>query len=305
MSAVAGALVPVFGLIALGVALKRWAFRDAGFWEPVERLTYFVLFPPLLVTSIAEARIDGADTLKLVAVCLVAMALVAAGLFALRSRMGLDGPAFTSVVQGALRFNTYVALAVASGLHGKAGLALLAIVLAFAVPLGNAISVAALARHGSGGGKGGIGAVAAEVAKNPLILGCAGGLVFALSGVAIPEPLARMADILGRGSLALGLLTVGAGLSLAHLAAHARGIVWASVPKLLLKPLLAVLLGHAAGLEALGLSVAAIFAAQPAATSSYILARRLGGDAALMATIVSAQVILAAVTLPLVLALAG
>jgi malonate transporter and related proteins len=304
MNAVATALAPVFGLIALGVVLKHYAFRDAGFWEPVERLTYFVLFPPLLVTSIAEARIDGVETIQLIAACLAMMSLVAAGLFVGRRHLGMDGPAFTSVVQGALRFNTYVALAVAAGLHGKAGLALLAIVLAFAVPLGNAISVLALARFGMRGA-GGSASVASEVAKNPLILASFAGLALSLADIAIPATLSQMADILGRGSLALGLLTVGAGLSLKSVGTHARGLVLASLAKLVLAPLLVWAIGRWIGLDPMALSVAVIFAAQPAATSSYILARRLGGDAPLMASIVSGQVVIAAVTLPLALALLG
>lgn len=303
MSAVAAALAPVFGLIALGVALRRYAFRDAGFWEPVERLTYFVLFPPLLITSIAEARIDGIGTMQLVAAALATMAVIACALFALRRHLGLSDPAFTSVVQGALRFNTYVALAVAAGLHGKAGLAQLAIVLAFAVPLGNAISVLALARFGMRGG--GSASVASEVAKNPLILASLAGLALSLADVAIPATLSQMADILGRGSLALGLLTVGAGLSLRHMGAHARGLIVASVPKLVLSPLLLWFLATRIGLDPIAVSIAVIFAAQPAATSSYILARRLGGDAELMASIVSGQVVIAAVTLPLALAMSG
>ncbi|MBL8831332.1 MAG: AEC family transporter [Rhodospirillales bacterium] len=304
MSAVAAALAPVFGLIALGVVLKRYAFRDDGFWEPVERLTYFVLFPPLLVTSIAEARIDGIGTVQLIAAALATMAAIAVLLFALRRHMGVNGPAFTSVVQGSLRFNTYVALAVAAGLHGKGGLALLAIVLAFAVPLGNAISVLALARYGMRGGAKAP-SVASEVAKNPLILASLAGLALSLADIAIPATLSQMSDILGRGSLALGLLTVGAGLSLGHLREHARGLALASVPKLVLAPALIWFLATRIGLDPVAVSIAVVFAAQPCATSSYILARRLGGDASLMASIVSGQVVLAAVTLPLALALLG
>jgi len=44
-----------------------------------------------------------------------------------------------------------------------------------------------------------------------------------------------------------------------------------------------------------------LFAAMPTATSAYILARQLGGDAPLMATITTAQTLLAMLSLPLVL----
>jgi predicted permease len=46
---------------------------------------------------------------------------------------------------------------------------------------------------------------------------------------------------------------------------------------------------------------AILLAALPTATSSYILARQLGGDAPLMAAIISGQTLLGMVTLPLLL----
>jgi hypothetical protein len=52
-------------------------------------------------------------------------------------------------------------------------------------------------------------------------------------------------------------------------------------------------------------AVALLFLASPTATSSYILARQLGGDAKLMAGILTAQTGAAMVTLPVVLTLAG
>jgi len=49
--------------------------------------------------------------------------------------------------------------------------------------------------------------------------------------------------------------------------------------------------------------VAVLLAALPTATSAYILARQLGGDAPLMAGIISGQTLLAMVTIPLMLSL--
>ena len=51
-------LLPDFALIALGVALRRFAGLGDGFWPGVERLVYFVLFPALLFLALARARID-------------------------------------------------------------------------------------------------------------------------------------------------------------------------------------------------------------------------------------------------------
>ena len=52
-------------------------------------------------------------------------------------------------------------------------------------------------------------------------------------------------------------------------------------------------------------TVAVIAAAVPTAASSFILARQMGGDATLMANLITVQVLLAVVTLPLMMWLSG
>jgi predicted permease len=61
-------------------------------------------------------------------------------------------------------------------------------------------------------------------------------------------------------------------------------------------------LAMAMGLSGTLVQACVLLAALPTATSSYILARQLGGDAPLMAAIVSGQTLLAVATIPLILA---
>ena len=73
--------------------------------------------------------------------------------------------------------------------------------------------------------------------------------------------------------------------------------------KLLAFPAMVVGLAWALGMSGLLVQVAVLLAALPTATSAYILARQLGGDASLMAGIISGQTLLAMVTIPLILSL--
>ncbi|MGH6912955.1 MAG: AEC family transporter, partial [Geminicoccales bacterium] len=117
-----GALAPVFLMIALGRLLAARGFPTPAFWPAAERLVYWVLFPALLLVITAGSDLTGFRVLP-VASALVAAILATAGLaLALRKRLGLDGAGFTSVLQGAIRTNTYVALAGAGALYGEAGL---------------------------------------------------------------------------------------------------------------------------------------------------------------------------------------
>ena len=61
-----------------------------------------------------------------------------------------------------------------------------------------------------------------------------------------------------------------------------------------------MLAGFALGLHGPGLAVALLFQAMPTASSAYIMARQLGGDAPLMAGITAAQTVLAAIVIPIV-----
>src|SRR5262245_13301705 len=65
MADVLMSLVPVFALIGLGVLLRRFTVLSAEGWGALERLTYFVLFPPLMFMSIVEGSFAGEDALWL------------------------------------------------------------------------------------------------------------------------------------------------------------------------------------------------------------------------------------------------
>ncbi|MFO0157837.1 MAG: NAD(P)(+) transhydrogenase (Re/Si-specific) subunit beta, partial [bacterium] len=103
-------------------------------------------------------------------------------------------------------------------------------------------------------------------------------------------------------NLALGLLTVGAGLVISNIGRQMRGVAIASIAKLALAPLLAFAAARFFELAPMSAGILVLFAAQPTATTAYILARRLGGNGELMAAIIALQTLLAALTLPLAVA---
>jgi predicted permease len=304
MANVLAALVPVFLIIALGIALKRFLLPEASHWIALERLTYFVLFPALLVVSIARSDLGGVAVVQVTVALLGAIGVIGSALMLARRPLSralrLDGPGFTSVFQGALRWNTYIGLAVSGGLAGPAGLAVAAVAIAVIIPTVNALSVIVLARHGTAGGDARL--ILMQLARNPFIWSCAAGILINALHVPVPAVLMSFADILGRASLALGLLVVGAGLRLGDLR-RPRMATWLTcVLKLGALPALAVAIGVACGLSGVDLLVVAIASAVPSAPNGYVLARQMGGDAPLLAQMLTIQTILAVVTLPLVIA---
>jgi predicted permease len=112
-------------------------------------------------------------------------------------------------------------------------------------------------------------------------------------------------DALGRAALPLGLLSVGAGLDWAALGARKLPLLTAAGAKLVLLPAFAALVLAATGTGGTPALVGVLFASLPTSASSYIMARQMGGDHGLMAAIITAEIVLAAVTIPAAQTLAG
>lgn len=300
-------LLPSLLLIALGFCLARTPVMSREGWEGLERLNYYLLYPTLLFVAVLRADLRSAPVFSAGAAMALGVVTLTALMIATRGlwmRLGrVDGPGFTSHLQGAVRYNTAVALAVSGALFGAEGLALAALGAVAIVPLLNVICVTALATWASDQ-RPGAGRLLKEIALNPLIIGTVAGALVNASGVALYRPLVETFDLIGRGALGLALLLVGAGLRAEALNPRADVAV-STAAKLLLMPVVMVGYALALGVEGVALGVVAICGATPTASSAYVLARRMGGDAGLMASLITTQTALAFLTLPVVVWLVG
>ena len=264
-------------------------------WVTIEKLVYFVLFPCLLFYSVVSSNFNvntvGAFALGGPAVIFTAFLLGWFGLFV--SNMGrID---FASGLQTAYRFNSYIGLALASRLGGQSAVANIAILLALGVPLCNVLAVGTMS-------KGGRLSAFLDILKNPLIIGTSLGIAAKLGGVQVPEPMMLTLERLAQAAVSLGLLAVGSGLVFSGLRGNWAVSIWWLTIKLLVSPLLAVLYAHFTGLPQEQATVLLVFSAIPSASSAYILAARMGGNAPLVACLISMSTVAAAITLPLVFA---
>lgn len=294
------ALTPVFVLILLGYLFRRWHFPGDDFWAQAERFTYYVLFPAMLIFKLGQARVAPSaygDILILIVAMLVTMTLL---LVALQWIWRWPGPVFSSVFQGGIRFNSYVALAAAGMLLGDEGLSLIAIAVAVKVPLLNLLCILMFSLV-AGNGAVTLKPVLKAIVSNPLIIGSVVGMAWSYFRIGFHPLVAGILEPLSDLALPLGLMTVGAGLQLKALRGASMPFLVSSAVKLVVFPLLTAALALLLGMEGLMVQVTILLAALPTATSSYILARQLGGDAPLMAGIISGQTLLAMVTIPLLL----
>jgi predicted permease len=303
MEALVLGIVPVFVLIAIGYGLRKSDFLPDAAWRPIEKLSIHLLYPGFLIPAIWNADLSGGSAGAAGASAVIAVLIVAAVTLLARPLMSLDGPAFTSVLQGVIRWNSFVFLPVIQSVFGKEGLALAAVMIAAIIPVTNIVCVVALARWGADQRGTRPLALAKAVFSNPILLACLIGLALNFAGVPRLTGISETLELLGGAALPLGLIVAGGGLSFAEVARRRWTVTAVSVVKLAVMPPLMWGLCVLLGGDELAQGVALLCGAAPGAAASYILARQMGGDAPLMAGIVALTTVGSAFTIPILLAL--
>ena len=296
MAAWINAFFPTFALIGLGLVLRWRLLPEPAIWGGIDRLTFFVLLPALLASSISTVRLDELPLGTMAAAIWITLVLATISALILSRLLGHTRAAMTSVVQGGIRFNNYVALAVSSGLYGAEGLAFGGVAAGLIVPCVQVILTLVFVL--SDGGRLRPMKLVRQIAFNPLLLGCLVGFAFAAFG-GMPHGLAPLARSLGQAALALGLLSVGGGLAIGALREAPLTQVLVAAQKLLLVPLVTLGLVRAFALEPGPAVVATLTMAMPTASTAYVMARVMGGDARLMAAMITLQHLGSMLTLPL------
>lgn len=306
------ALIPVLLVIATGYGVARIGLVNGDQWRGFEKIAYYVLFPCIVIRNLALVDFTQLPFLSLGMTLIGSILTMSVIVLALRplleSRFGVSPVRFTSIFQGAVRWNTFVALAMADRLWGAEGVALIAVAIVAMIPLLNVLSVLVLARYAAGKAPS-AGRMVLDLIKNPFIWSTALGLLINIVQmhfhVMPPDQVMTAMEMMGRAALSAGLLAVGASLDLGALRRPGPALSTATVLRLVGMPLLASGFAALLGVGGVALGVAILAMSVPSATGSYLLARQMGGDAKLMAEILTLQTVVAIVTLPVAIAVLG
>ena len=308
MTSVFLALLPVFIVILVGFGLRRFQVIRDEQWGALDQLCYFVLFPAIIFKEIAAADFSSVPVVSMA----LSMVMAVLAMFALllifhrpiMAALKIDGPQFTSLLQGASRWHTFIAFAIIPLQFGPKALSIGAVSAAAMTPLLNILCVIVMSRfarearlHPK--------QLALSIIRNPFVFSSLGGVAWQLLGLPVPAMGIQVLDMIGRGALGLALLTVGAGLRLGDAISGWPPVLAATVLKLLIMPLLMSSALLAMGVTGDAFAVALLCGAVPTGSGAYVLARQMGGDAPMVANILTLQVIAAAVTIPFVLWMAG
>jgi len=289
-------LLPIFLLILLGYFFKQIKFPDENFWKHLDKFNYFVLFPALLFYKLSSANIKNIVSFDFIVTTVIALIVVSVLVILVNRILKFENSAFTSIYQGAIRFNTYVFLALTDALLSAEGFVMGLLLMTFIIPFINVLCISIFTTYVP---KNKITVISfiKSIITNPLIVACILGGVFSVFGLSFPILIDNTLSILTSAALPLGLLSVGVGLHLSAIKETKMAVVVSTVGKLLIFPMIMYLICLVFGIQDETMILLVLFAAMPTASSAYVLARELGGDLKLMSSIISIQVILSIFTI--------
>lgn len=298
-------VMPVFLVIGLGYALKRWKLIDQPFLFQTNRLVFYICLPLLLFYKIGTADFFANFNGPLV---LGSVAVIAIGFFvsyAYAAWRGYPPAARGSFCQASFRGNlAYMGLAIVFNAFGETGLTRAGILMGFLVPVLNFFAIFALTLpHRSSQGNQTGNFWLKQIALNPLIIASFLGIAWSFLQLPLPRMVEGGLQIATGMTLPLALLAIGGSFSLERLKGDLVRAMFATSIKIVWLPLLAALLLYGIGVRGMDLAIGVLFAGAPAATANYIMAHQLKGDAELAGSTVMLSTLLSAITYTLALLL--
>jgi predicted permease len=276
---------PVFSMLFLGVALKRFGLIDAAFINTASALVFRGTLPTLLFLGIVQADLRSA----LQPALLLYFVLATLGCFLLAWGWAIlrfpeaDRGIYT---QGAFRGNNgIIGLALATSMYGDYGLSLGAVLGGVVILSYNTLSAIVLAIY-SPQAKTDVWSLTKNILSNPLIIGVLAAIPFAAWQIALPQWLLTSGEYFAQMSLPLALICIGGTLTLESLRESGSMAISSSLMKVLWLPLLATLGAWLWGFRDAELAILFLYFASPTAAASFVMAKAVGGNHQLAAAII-------------------
>ncbi len=296
---VLNAILPITILLIIGNILRRYMFHAEEFWQGVERLIYYILFPAMLIYKISNVNLSALPFLRMLIFLLILFAILVVISYGTFRLLGASANQFSSIVQSIARFNSYVFFALVAELLGAEALTIAAVATGLIVPITNIICITSFSYKD---GQFKMMRIVCSVMKNPLFLACVIGFSLNILPIHLPNFIISTLNILGAAALPLALLAVGAAVRLKSLYKKHENftpidLLVCAFIRLYIVPAICLGLAMLMGFDSRLTMIFVLAFAAPTATSSYILAKQLGGDYEMMASHISIQTILSALSL--------
>jgi len=282
------AVVPIFILMFLGVAVKRLGIIDALAATNMNALVFKVALPVMLFNTVYGSDFSQMLDLRFIAFLIISIFAFFFICWAIAAKLIPDNKKKGAFVQGSFRGN-YVILGVALATEILGFTPILAATgVIIVVLLFNILSVVILTVYSEQKvtSKSVFISITKSIVTNPLVIAIIAGVIVALSGFEIFPFLISPINMVSSLATPLALIVIGASLDLSKIKDNLKYTLIASTLKLIIKPLIFLPVALWLGMSSEAIVVLLVLYASPTAIVSYVMAFYMGSDEHLASSIV-------------------
>ncbi|MBU8910864.1 MAG: AEC family transporter [Desulfobacterales bacterium] len=296
------AIFPIFTLLFLGSLLKHFNITNDTFLKTSDKLVYFIFFPAMLFWKLGSSVPDKGVSVNLCVASILAVVIVFLLSIAVIRLFSISNFQAGTFSQACYRFNTYIGMAIVMNALGESGIRYFGILIGFAIPIINVLAVSTLIWYSGKKGSPGqhVKYLLKALVSNPLILGCAAGLIFSRSHLSFPVFIDNTLTLMTSVTMPLALISIGGSLTLTGLKHNTKFSLLASLLKIMILPIIGFFLLKAFSITGIPFKAGMIFFALPTATSIYILSAQMNSDTQLASAAIMLSTLLSFIALSVV-----
>ena len=271
------AVIPMFILLAIGFIVRKTGIVNDAELKKMNRLAFDVLFPFLMFANIYNSHIREIVNLRLIIFTLAAIGIEYVIGTAVTLKIEKSNASRGAMIQAIYRSNFVImGLPIATNIYGHGNVGVTAVMIAIVVPLYNILAVATLEVYRDSRVR--AGRLFANIAKNPLIIGAAAGIVFSLAGITLPEVVEDTVDSLSSTATPIALMILGASFEFGSVKDCRRNLIVVVLSRLVIVPGAVLTVAALMGIANIEfVTLVGIFAA-PCAISSFTMAQQMDSD---------------------------
>ncbi len=293
------ATMPLFFVMVVGWFLKNKNFISDEFVSVSNKLNFNVTLVCLLFLDMKDCGIKENFDGKYVLYCFAATFVCIATTWIIARLVIKDKSVIAEFVQGSYRGSAAVlGMALIANVAGDTGMGPIMIV--GAVPLYNVFAVIILAVESPDGKEKKIGELAKNAIKgvctNPIILSLFAGMLFSLFDWDLPYVVNETMDTIASLTTPLALICIGASFKGKAIIKMFDKAVVATLIKLVIQPLIFLPVAAKLGFGVAEMAAVLVMLGAPTTPSCYVMAKNMGHEGTLTASIVALTTLLSAFT---------
>lgn len=289
-------MLPVFIMLALGWLLRRTGLLCGDVPGKLNKLIFQLFLPVMLFENARSMESLATDDLSMTIFIFFGLLIIWLCAMLLVPRFEKDPRKRGVLVQGCFRSNfAILGVPLLDAMFGQRGLIAVSLAMPVVILMNNTLAVVSLSVHA--GKKMDLGRILRNVITNPLIIGCALGMICFGLGVTFQPPVEKVLSQLSQVTTPLSLLVLGASLNWQGVRHNRTQLLWTVLVKQAIVPAVMITLAILLGFSFEELGVLIVLFGAPCAVSSYPMAAAMGGDGELAAGQVVLTTLFSMVTL--------